>query len=503
MKKNREMKIGMLLNYISMILEGVVIFLLNPFIIRSLGQETYGVYSLMTSFTGYISIFEFGLGTTIIRYVSKYNEEKNEKDKENFLSMIALIYLFITVIIIIFCIILYNLIDNIFAKSLSFEQILLAKKLFVIIASSISITTIGSVFSAIISGYEKFIFSRMLILVTTVLNVILSAIVLITNPTAIFLTIITLLISIITIIANIIFVFTKLKVKIKFHKWDKIFFNEIFKFAIFIFLQTLITQIYWRLDQLIIGIQLKEAAVSLAVYAVAMKINDLILAFTTVINRYQLPTITKMVMTNDKNISEYIGKISKFVSILYIAIIIGFIFFGQKFIQIYAGNGYDEAYYIVLIVVIASSLSRINGVGSDVLKAKNSNGLYTLIVLFSAILNILFTIFLIPKYGIIGASVGTAISVIIGNTIAYYWCLRKKANIELKKMLSTTFDGFGKVVVVSVLFCLLLSLIEDANLIIYFVKLSLFAIIYLILIYKFVLDKNLKNHIKMKLRSGD
>lgn len=472
----KEIRIGIILNYLSMAIEGIVIFFLNPFIIRGLEQENYGVYTLMTSFTGYLSVFEFGLGTTIIRYVSKYNAEKDEKGRENFLSICFGIYILIAIIMAIACIVLYHSINQFFENSLTVEQIALAKRMFIIIATSITLTTLGSVFSAIIAGYEKFIFSRLLIVITSILNVILTVIVLATNATAVRLTYVTLMITIVTIVSNIIYVFWKLKVKVKFHVWNKELFNEIFKFSIFIFIQTLITQIYWRLDQLIIGVQMLNAAIPLAIYGVGMKINDLVLAFTTVINRYQLPTITRLVLVekDENKLVSYIGKTSKFVAILYIAIIIGFIFFGQKFIRIYAGEGYELAYTVTLIVVVAAALNRIHGCGSDVLKAKNLHGMYTLIVFIAAIMNILFTILLIPKWGIIGAALGTAISVILGNTIAYYWCLKTKAGIDIQKMFQITFKGFLPVIIGSVGIGLLLNWILDNGMVNYIIKLVFF-----------------------------
>ncbi len=500
-RQRKEIKIGMMLNYLSMVIEGIVIFLLNPFITRSLGQETYGVYTLMTSFTGYLSVFEFGLGTTIIRYISKYNAEKDDKSRESFLSMCFIIYFFIALLMGVVAIILYKNIENFFANSLTVEQIILAKKMFIIIAISMTMTTVCSVFSAIISGYEEFIFSRGLILCTAILNVILTVIVLATNATAIKLTYITLIITIITIISNVLFVSFKLKVKVKFHGWDKKFFEEIFKFSIFIFLQTIINQIYWRLDQLIIGVKITNAAISLAIYAVAMKINDLVLAFTTVINRYQLPTITRLVLVekDEEKLMTYLGKTSKFVAILYMVIIIGFIFFGMRFIEIYAGEGYELAYPIVLIVIISSALNRIHGCGSDVLKAKNLHGIYTTTIFVSAILNIIFTLILIPKIGIIGAAIGTAISVVIGNTISYYWCLQVKAEINIKKLLYLTFKGFVPVIFISVITGIALNYFMNNDFTNYLVKCVIFTIVYIITIYKFVLDKEDKDKILKKI----
>ena len=500
--ENKQIKLGMLLNYISMAIEGIIVFLLNPFIIRGLGQEEYGVYSLVSSFAGYLTIFEFGLGTTIIRYISKYNAEKKEKEKENFLALCFFIYFVITILMAIVCVVLYYFLDNMFSASLTIEQIELAKKMFIIIATSMTVTTIGSIFSAIIAGYEKFIFSRIMVIVTTIINVLLTIVVLATKATAIRLTYITLIITMITIFTNIYYVFKKLKIRIKLYQWDHEFFKEISKFSIFIFLQTMITQIYWRLDQLIIGVMVSNAAISLAIYSVAMKINDLVLSFTTVINRYQLPTITRMVLVekNQEKVNEYIGKTSKFVAILYMAIIIGLIFFGKKFIQIYAGDGYELAYYVVLIVVIASSLSRIHGSGSDVLKAKNIHGYYTITVLVTAIMNILITVALIPYWGIVGAAIGTAISVILGNTIAYYWCLQKKAGIDVKKVFKITFQGFGPVCFLSIIICLLCNFFITDSLLGFILKCTIFGITYLIATYRFILDEKMKQKIKNKMK---
>ena len=248
---------------------------------------------------------------------------------------------------------------------------------------------------------------------------------------------------------------------------------------------------------------MENAAVPLAVYAVAMKVNDLVLAFTTVINRYQLPTITRLVTVNNdtKSLITYLGKNSRFVAILYVAIIIGFIFFGQKFIYIYAGSGYELAYPIILIVIIASALSRIHGCGADVLKAKNKHGLYTTIVFFTAVLNVILTIILIKKYGIVGAAIGTAISVILGNTIAYYACLYTKCNINIKELFKITFKGFIPVIIISIIVGFLLNyIINDSSLIKYLLKGAIFLIVYLGLIYKFILSDVEKENIKNKIK---
>src|SRR5437660_9373601 len=45
---------------------------LSPFILHRLGDAAFGIWVLIFSLTGYYGIFDFGIRSSIIRYVSKY-----------------------------------------------------------------------------------------------------------------------------------------------------------------------------------------------------------------------------------------------------------------------------------------------------------------------------------------------------------------------------------------------------------------------------------------------
>src|SRR5437879_9255043 len=52
-------------------------FFLSPFILHHLGDEAFGLWILIFSLTGYYGIFDFGIRSSIIRYVSKYTATKD------------------------------------------------------------------------------------------------------------------------------------------------------------------------------------------------------------------------------------------------------------------------------------------------------------------------------------------------------------------------------------------------------------------------------------------
>jgi O-antigen/teichoic acid export membrane protein len=53
---------------------------LSPFILHHLGDEAFGLWVLIFSLTGYYGIFDFGIRSSLVRYVSKF-EATGDKDQ--------------------------------------------------------------------------------------------------------------------------------------------------------------------------------------------------------------------------------------------------------------------------------------------------------------------------------------------------------------------------------------------------------------------------------------
>ena len=55
-------------------------FFLSPFILHHLGDEAFGLWILVFSLTGYYGIFDFGIRSSLVRYVSKF-QATGDKDQ--------------------------------------------------------------------------------------------------------------------------------------------------------------------------------------------------------------------------------------------------------------------------------------------------------------------------------------------------------------------------------------------------------------------------------------
>src|SRR5689334_13551071 len=67
-------------NWFSLGVNVAVGFLLTPFIIHHLGDSANGIWILIFSITGYYGIFDLGIRSAIIRYVSKFAATGDKKE---------------------------------------------------------------------------------------------------------------------------------------------------------------------------------------------------------------------------------------------------------------------------------------------------------------------------------------------------------------------------------------------------------------------------------------
>src|SRR5258708_13930556 len=68
-------------------------FFLSPFILHRLGDAAFGIWVLIFSLTGFYGIFDFGIRSSIIRYVSKYTATQDIEEVTGLLNTAMFTYI--------------------------------------------------------------------------------------------------------------------------------------------------------------------------------------------------------------------------------------------------------------------------------------------------------------------------------------------------------------------------------------------------------------------------
>lgn len=486
---SKERRKGIILSYILILLNILIAMFYTPFMTKILGQSEFGLYSLISSIIGYLTVLDFGFGNAIIVYTAKYKEQKNTEGLKKLYGMFLLIYLLISLITVIIGIILFFNADLLFSSSMSNTELKKAKIMLLILTFNLGITFPFSIYSSIITANEKFTFQKSISIARTILNPVIMIPLLLVGYKAVAMVIVVTILNIITLLNNYFYCRKKLNIKITFCGMDKTILKEICGYSIFIFINIIIDKANWSIDQFILGSVSGTVAVS--IYAVASQFNTLYLSFSTAISGVLLPKFTKMIENNANNeeLTDEFIKTSRIQYFVLYIIITGFVIFGKNVILLLFGVSYEKSYYVALILMIPATIPLIQNTGISILQAKKLHRFRSIVLLIIAICNIAISIPLAKAYNCIGAAIGTGISIIIGNTIIMNIYYNYKVGLNMKKFWSNIISMTLKLLLPTILIIIIIKFVNLGKIINMLVYIPLYLIIYIICCYKFIMNK--------------
>lgn len=484
-----QLKKGALLSYITIFLTNIVGLLITPFIIKSLGDAEYGLYTLIGAFVGYIGVLDLGLNNTIVRFVAKYKAEKDKKGEENFLAITAGIYGIITLVILLIGIFLYYNLDTIFSESLTVNELGKAKIMFIILIFNVAVTIPGGAFEAICTAYEHFVYPKKMRIIRYIVRTIAVFGILYLGSDAIGLVILDTIMNLSIIISNGLYVFRKLNVRFKFNKFDKKLIKQIFTYTFWVFLIVLVYQFQWKAGQMILGIN--TDTITVAVYAIGIFLGSYYATFATSITSMFLPKAMKMIINNASgeelsNISIKIGRITIFVLFLILG---GFVLFGQEFIELWVGKTYANSWIIGIIIMLTLTNSLSQSFLTSVLKAMNLYRFKSLTYIIFVVFGLYLGYLLMNVYNEVGMILGICIGVSISQLILNFYFI-KKLDFKILRFYYEVFLRNSIYFIVILLLGFFINIIyPNYNWIGLFIKIILFSLVYSLISYFFIFNR--------------
>ena len=505
MAKN-ELKWGAIFSYILILLNATYGLFLTPYILGQIGEISYGVYRTISAFTSSLMVLDLGLGATMMRYIAKYRSDKEDHKIPNFLSMGLIQTSVICLVVGIVTSILYNFLDDIYANGLTTSEIVEAKKLYIFLAIGIIAHVVENFLNGIISGYNRFTFANGIKVIRLLARIFAVVVFLQIYRSAMTLVIIDLLITVLFVFIELMYMFAYLKVKVKDTHWDKQVFCESFVYTLLMFFTSIVAQANSNFSNIVIGAVLSASAVT--VYSMAVLIFNMFEQMSTAISGVMLPTVTNTLKNDDDKytqttkLAEQVGRIQ---FVLLGAVVAGFSTLGKYFIQIWLGDGYEDVYLLVLILICPALFELCINVCLSILRAKNIIGFRTAVITVSTAANLAITLLFTRSIGYFAAAIGTAISFLFGSVIVMCIYYRKKLGINMVKLYAKIFKGIWLSVIISAIACWATTLIVDGVFLKFTFGFVSFVVVYAITLMVFGLNEkekkmviNILNKVKNK-----
>lgn len=291
----------------------------------------------------------------------------------------------------------------IFVMCFTIDEVMQNIPLFLLLSTSIILTTIGCPW--FFSGVEDFKYVTIRGLIIKVLCVIFLFVFVQDKDDLIYYAVYTVIGS----IGNYVLNFIRLR---KYIQLDSFKFSELkiwrhLKPAFSIFVFNLVTSIYINLDKVMVGF-LKDNE-SVGYYTAATTISHIFLTAVTSLGTVMLPRLSYLVKQGDMDSFHRLAKKSySYITTMSFPICGGLIVLAPSLIKIFSGEGFVPAILTLQIIspiILAIGIS--NLIGLQVLYPLGKIKIVTISTLVGAIINFSLNLLLIPKYAHNGAAIAT------------------------------------------------------------------------------------------------
>lgn len=494
MKKINHLRWGAIITYLTLFLNIVISIIYTPIMLRLLGPGEHGLYSTVSTTISWMSLLSLGVGSSYIRFFSKYKVGNQEDDIARLNGLFIIFYMFISIITLFCGFVLSKNLNLIFADGISQNDYLTANILTKIVTIDFAISFPASLFNAYIRANEKFIVVKLVSLFQCITSPLITLPLLFMGYGSIGMVIVTTIVDLLAYLINVFTCFKNLNIKFIFSGFEKGLIKSIFSFSFFIAVNSIINMLNTSVDKIVLARYI--GTVSVSIYTIGYSLYSYYSSFSSAIAGIMVPRINLIVnkYINDKQklrseLTEQFIKFGRIQFFIQMLMLTGIIFFGQAFIKLWAGDMYDNSYYIAVILCASYTIPLCQNIGAEIQRAQNKHQIRTVVFTIMTLINIVLTIILCKKYGEIGAVIGTAISAVIVEVIFMNIYYHKRLNInviEYWKNFVSNCKGLIIPIIIGILIYKYAVLTDYFSMLLYII---LYAIIYCISMWFLVMNQ--------------
>lgn len=413
-KQINQLRSGVYLSYVNLLLGSLIPMFYTPIMLDLLGEAEHGLYALANSAIGYLSLLSFGFGSTILRYLAKYRAENDKAAVERTFGFFLVLYSILALLVMTGGWIIAENAAVIFERALSAAELQKIKILLLVMALHTALSFPMSVVISVSLTYERYVFRRIMDIISTVAAPALNLIALYLGYASVGMAVAGTIIQIGMLIPNVYYCVRVLDVKPVFTRLPWKLVGEMMGFSAYVFLGSIVDMLFWATDKVILGMLVGTVAVS--VYQIGSTFNNIVMQLSTSISAVLTPKITGMVVTNASrdDLSELFIRVGRIQFLIVALIVSGFTVFGQSFILLWAGESYADAYWIAVLTLFPLCIPLIQNTGISILVVQNKHKFRSLVYLAIAILNVISTYLAVPHLGGIGAALCSCVAYLLG-----------------------------------------------------------------------------------------
>lgn len=455
----RQSKGGALLvAYITMAATFLSSIVLKPFYLRYLGIEQYGLYIYAFSIAQYAMFLDMGITIVMVRYMAQYKAEGDLRGEQNF----AMHCLFaVAILCCIVCVTGHVVQGNMGSLLVGRpeEEVRIGADLVRITLAGVVATIISHYFDGVMLANEQYATVKGVALLQITLKMGLIIAFVRGGSGVAGIAVGDVLAGALCLLIRCVYVFGKLRFRPQWHFFDRRIVRGAGSLMGVMMMQSIVLYANNSVSKILVGSMISNMAV--AVYEVAMTFVGAFSELPTITNGLFLPQVMKMVTrrVDGEALTDLVIRVGRYQAILCMAMLGGFVLFGRQFIARWTGAETQDAWLLALVMMIPSCLPLVQNVCLNILTAQDKRLFRSAVLLVIAAMNVGVSYVLIGRIASLGAAVGTAISLAVGDCLIMNIYYQRVLGLNVRRMLREIFRGILPCAVATVAMCTPLLLV--------------------------------------------
>jgi O-antigen/teichoic acid export membrane protein len=418
-------------NSAAYLVTAVIGFLLAPFVVHSLGNTGYGLWTLVLSFTGYFGLLDLGIRSSVGRFVARYLALDDHINVNRIVSTAFAMLTSGSVLALIVTAIAVRYFFSAFKIEPEFQDA--ARTALLITGVNMACVLPLGVFTSILIALDRFDVISAVTIVGEVTRAALVVVFLRRGDGLIAIALIALCVTAAQYGA-LAFCVNRLYRPLHFsvRLVDVSTFKELFCFSIFRFIWIVANQLIFYSASVVIGIFLTAAAITY--FAIASSVVNYGRQIVSLVTDTFAPSATRMDAKGDlaglQRLLIFGTRISLLISL---PLCVGFLFLGKQFIVLWMGPAFAASAGFLAILTIPQFTSMSQYMSVLILAGMAKHRVLAYIALAEGVTNVILSIILVQKMGLAGVAWGTAIPGVIATAIIVPLYTLRTLNLSVRE----------------------------------------------------------------------
>jgi len=389
----------------------VAVIFLTPFTLSMVGVEQFGLWSLCLAVTGVLGLLDMGFSTAAVKYVAECTGSANHEARNEAVSTLMVVYAALGALCLLLLVSLVPVGIRVF--SLDLQQAEIFKNIMAITGAALAVALPLSVFRSALIGAGCFHVVNLVELGTILLNALLVVVLLSTGWSLIGLAIAN---ASVMLSAPLLLMplakrmIPEFRLSVGLVRFGRM--SEVAPLAAYFMLANIALLITLRSDALIIKGFLPLSAV--AAYAIAAKISEYTFLLNKQFSNALMPLVSSSSSAGDQNtVRAILIDGTRFLMIIATPLL-GLLFFhAEHIIHFWVGPQLHEVVLPLRVLLVAVFFSTLQLNAANVLGMSGGHRGVAWTMIGSALLNILLSLLLIPRLGLVGAALSTLAAAVV------------------------------------------------------------------------------------------